>query len=255
MGGRVGARAGTGFLNQKVTMLGEGGAMRITLALFLAAAIAVPATAADRNYSVTSFDRIRVEGPYAISVTTNVAPFARATGSLAAMDGVSLRVEGRTLYVRADRSAWGGKPDQPAGPVTIRLGTHDLAMVSLSGAGSIAIDRVRGLEFALLVSGAGSGSIAQTDVDKLRVSVVGAAQAKVAGKAKMFTGNIRGAGMLDASALDAKDVALSALGPVTLRATATNSAKITATGTSTVTLEGGAACELKVTGSAVVTGC
>ena len=108
--------------------------MRITLALFLAA-LAVPASAADRNYSVTSFDRIRVEGPYAVSVTTNVSPFARASGSLAAMDGVSLRVEGRTLYVRAERSAWGGKPDQPAGPVTLKVGTtYRLRMINITTA-------------------------------------------------------------------------------------------------------------------------
>lgn len=229
--------------------------MRITLAFFLAAAVAIPATAADRNYSVTSFDRIRVEGPYAVSLTTNVAPFARASGSQRGLDSVSLRVEGRTLHVRANRSAWGSDADKPAGAVTISVGTHDLAHASVNGAGSLAIDKVRGLEFVLLVSGSGSGSVALADIDKLRVSVVGAAQAKVGGKAKQFTGNIRGAGVLDAAGLDANDVALTALGPVTLRATATNSAKITAAGVATVALEGGASCELKVTGSAVVTGC
>ncbi len=229
--------------------------MRITLAIILAAATAAPATAADRNYSVTSFDRIRVEGPYAVSLTTNVAPFARASGSLRALDSVSLRVEGRTLYVRTDRSAWGSGADKPVGPVTISVGTHDLAHASVNGAGSLAIDRVRGLEFVLLVSGSGSGSVAQADIDKLRVSVVGAAQASIGGKAKHFTGNIRGAGVLDASRLAANDAVLSALGPVTIRAAATNSAKITAAGTATVTLDGGASCDLKVTGSAIVTGC
>lgn len=229
--------------------------MRITLAFFLAAAVAIPATAADRNYSVTSFDRIRVEGPYAVNLTTNVAPFARASGSQRGLDSVSLRVEGRTLHVRANRSAWGSDADKPAGAVTISVGTHDLAHASVNGTGSLAIDKVRGLEFVLLVSGSGSGSVALADIDKLRVSVVGAAQAKVGGKAKLFTGNIRGAGVLDAAGLDANDVALTALGPVTLRATATNSAKITAAGVATVALEGGASCELKVTGSAVVTGC
>lgn len=236
-------------------MLGEGEAMRIALTIFLAASSAVSAHAADRNYSVTSFDRIRVEGPYAVSVTTNVAPFARAKGALGAIDGVSLRVEGRTLYVRADRSAWGGKPDQPAGPVTIAVGTHDLAYVSLSGAGSVAIDRVRGLNFTLLVSGSGSASVADAEIDNLRVSLVGSAQASVAGTAKQFTGNIRGAGVLDAAGLATQDAALSALGPATLRATAGNSAKITASGTATVAIAGGGACTLKVSGSATVTGC
>lgn len=229
--------------------------MRIILAFLIVAAVSAPAAAADRNYSVTSFDRIRVEGPYAVTLTTNVAPFARASGSQRALDGVSMRVEGRTLYVRADRSAWGSGADKPDGPVTIKVGTHDLAHASVNGAGSLAIDRVSGLEFVLLVSGSGSGSVALADIDKLRVSVVGAAQATVGGRAKQFTGNIRGAGVLDAAGLTANDAALTALGPVTIRATARNSAKITASGTATVTLEGGAACELKVTGSAVVMGC
>ena len=89
--------------------------MRIALAFFVAVAVASPATAADRNYSVTSFDRIRVEGPYSVNVTTNVAPFARASGDLRAIDRVSLRVEGRTLYVRANRPAcreWSQRPDR-----------------------------------------------------------------------------------------------------------------------------------------------
>lgn len=232
--------------------------MRIILAPIVLAAVfaaSAPAAAADRNYSVSSFDRIRVEGPYAVSVTTNVAPFARASGSLRALDGVSLRVEGRTLYVRADRSAWGADADRPAGPVTIAVGTHDLAHASLNGAGSVTIDRIRGLEFVLLTSGSGSARVTDAEVDNLRVSVVGAASAGVAGRAKLFTGNIRGAGVIDAAGLVSNDAVLSALGPVVIRAQITNTAKITASGTATITIEGRPACELKVSGSAVVTGC
>ena len=117
--------------------------MRIILAS-AAALAAFAATAATRSYTITSFDRIRVEGPYAVSVGVGGSSFASATGTQRAIDAVSLRVEGRTLYVRADRSAWGGNPDVPGGPVTIRVGTHDLAQASLSGAGSIAIDKLRG---------------------------------------------------------------------------------------------------------------
>lgn len=235
--------------------------MRIVLAsaaiaAFAAAfAAAAPAAAASRTYTITSFDRIRIEGPYAVSVSVGGASFARASGAQRAIDAVSLRVEGRTLYVRADRSAWGGNPDVPAGPVTIAVGTHGLAQASLSGAGSVAIDRLRGLEFVLLVSGSGSASIAQAELDRLRVVVSGSAAARVAGRAKQFTGLVRGAGSLDAGELASNDSTLSALGPATIRASASTSARITATGTASVALSGGAACELKVSGSASVTGC
>ena len=232
--------------------------MRIILASAAAlAAFAATATAAaaTRSYTITSFDRIRVEGPYAVSVAVGGSSFASATGTQRAIDAVSLRVEGRTLYVRADRSAWGGNPDVPAGPVTIRVGTHDLEQASLSGAGSIAIDKLRGLEFVLLASGSGTVSIAHADLDRLRVSVLGAATAKVAGRAKQFAGLIRGAGSLDAGGLAANDATLSANGAATIRALATNTARINASGTASVAIEGGAACTLKVSGSASVTGC
>jgi len=224
-------------------------------AALVAAGLTVPAAAAERSYTLTSFDRIRVEGPYAVDLVTNRAPFARASGSLRAIEGVSLRVEGRTLYVRADRSAWGGNPDRPAGPVTIAIGTHDLALASLSGAGSLVIDRVRGLAFGLIVSGSGSVTIADVDLDQLRVSVAGSAQAKLAGRAKQFTALVRGAGGVDSAGLAVKDATLSAHGPATIRANAATTAKITASGTASVALDGGAACTLKVSGSASVTGC
>ena len=228
----------------------------IALSLLAAGLIAIgPAEAAERNYTLTSFDRIRVEGPYAVNLVTNRAPFARASGTARAIERVSMRVEGRTLYVRADRSAWGGNPDSPAGPVTINVGTYDLAQASLSGSGSLTIDRVRGLSFGLIVSGSGSVAIAEVELDELRVSVAGSAQVRLAGRAKQFTALVRGAGIVDSAGLAVKDASLSALGPAVIRATVANSAKIAASGTASVAIEGGAACTLKVSGSASVTGC
>ncbi len=228
--------------------------MRLPLALFLFAA-AAPAAAADRNYSVTSFDRIRVEGPYAVSLAVGVPPFARASGSQRGIDGISLRVEGRTLIIRADRSAWGGDSRQPAGPVTIRVGTPALATASLSGPGSLAIDRVRGLQFVLSVIGSGQSSIARAEVDQLRVVVSGSGGAIIAGRAGTFSALAGGAARLDAAGLKAKDVAVGASGPATVTIEASNSAKVTASGTATVTVGGKPACTLKVSGSASVSGC
>lgn len=213
-----------------------------------------PAAAATRNYSVTSFDRVRVEGPFAVSLTTNVAPFARATGSNQAIDAISLRVEGTTLIVQANRSAWTGFA-APAGPATIAVGTHDLNSASVSGAGSIAIDKVRGLTFTLILSGTAQGSIAQADVDQFKLTLAGTGNAKLAGKAAMMTVIIRGAGAIDASALKVKDLTLAAFGPASVQVMATNSAKITAEGTATVTVAGHPACTVNALGSASVSGC
>ena len=229
--------------------------MRTLLALFFILVAASPLYAAQRNYTVTDFTKVRVEGPYAVTLATRTAPFARAVGSQRALDRVSLKVEGRTLVIKVDRWAWGAQADEQAGPVTIHVGTHDLEQAMLAGAGSLSIDRVRGLSFALTSFGSGAASIGDVAVDRLRIALEGSGSARVAGATKQFDASLSGPGMVDATGLTAKDATLSAMGPASLRAMVTNSAKINATGTATVTLDGGAACTNKVSGSAVVTGC
>jgi hypothetical protein len=216
---------------------------------------ATPLAAAQRTYSVTDFSRVRVEGPFAVNLATNVAPFARASGTPRALDRVSLKVDGRTLVIRVDRSAWGGGPDEDFGPVTIEVGTHDLDLAILNGPGSLAIDRVRGLKFSLSSFGSGATSIGDVSADRLSIFAQGSGSTRVAGATKQLDAALDGPGLIDASALMAKDATLSAMGPASLRATVTNSVKLTATGTATIALDGGAACERKVSGSAVVTGC
>ena len=86
--------------------------------LGLATALAVaPAAAAERTYTITGFDQIRVSGPYRVRVTTGVATFARATGTPQALDGISLEVNGQSLTVRRNPSTTGGYPGQSPGPV------------------------------------------------------------------------------------------------------------------------------------------
>ena len=64
--------------------------MRIFVLVVAASAIAMPAGAATRNFGITSFDKVRVDGPFKVRLTTGVAPFASATGSPAAIDRVGL---------------------------------------------------------------------------------------------------------------------------------------------------------------------
>lgn len=214
-----------------------------------------PAVAAERNFSVTSFDKIRVDGPYRVRLTTGVAPFARATGSPAALDGVAIDVQGSTLVVRANRSSWGGYPGEQSGPVEISVGTHEIGTAWLNGAGSLGIDRVKGLSFDLSIQGSGSAEIAQTSVDQLKVGISGAGSARIAGTAPKLTAVVRGTSVLDASGLAVKDAEVGAEGPSQVRLTATNQAKVDARGVASVELAGGPACTVRAQGSATVSGC
>lgn len=224
----------------------------ILAALVLAA---TPASAADRSYSVTGFDRVRVDGPYRVTLTTGKAPFARASGSLAAIDSIDISVQGRTLVVRSNPSSWGGYPGDSQGSVTIEVGTHDLSAAWVNGSGALAIDRVRGLEFDLAVQGSGTAAIGEARVDVLKIGLSGSASATVAGEAPKMTAIVRGTSLLDAGGLRVKDATLGAEGPSKINAAVSNSAKVDARGVAIIDISGGPACTVKAQGSALVTGC
>ena len=225
-----------------------------SLAAFLL--LAAPAEGAVRNFSVTSFDRVRVDGPYQVTLRTNVAPFARASGTQASLDAVSIKVEGRTLIVRANTSAgWGGYPGEGRGPVTIELGTHDMTAAWVNGAGALAIDRVKGLSFDLAIQGSGVARIDAADVDQLKVGMAGSATTRIAGRAARLTATVRGSSSLDAEGLKVKDAVIGAEGPALVRAAISNTAKVDALGLASVALTGNPSCTVKSEGSASVGGC
>ncbi|MCF2514735.1 DUF2807 domain-containing protein [Sphingomonas sp. G124] len=227
------------------------------LALLALASLPAAATPpnSQRNYSITDFDRIRLDGPYQVELRTNVSPYGRAIGPAASLDGVSIGVEGRTLVVRAGSGSWGGYPGQAQGPVTIEVGTHDLSTAWINGSGGLHIDRVKGLSFDLAIQGAGSAKIDNADADNVKVGISGAGSARLGGNSKKLTAIVRGTSALEADGLTVKDAVIGAEGPATIRVTATETAKIDALGPSSVTISGKPACTVNAKGSAVITGC
>lgn len=234
----------------------EGGRMRTFLFASAAAlALASPANAASRNFGISSFTKVRVDGPFKVTLATGVAPFAKASGGTAALDRVAIDVQGETLVVHNSTSSWGGYPGDDAGTVEITIGTHDLTNAWVNGAGSLAIDKVKGLSFALSVQGAGSAEIGDVRVDQMNVGLVGTANAKLAGQAKKLTALVRGISSLDAVALMTSDAKVGAEGAATVNANVSNSVTVDANGTATIRFAGRPSCTLKVKGSTSVSGC
>lgn len=234
-------------------MLGESGGMIRHLALFfLAASTPLGAAGPPRSFTITSFDRIRVEAPYAVTLATGRAPSAKAEGSPAALDAIDLRVEGTTLILR-QRSGYGGHG--ASGPVTVRLSTPGLRTALLVGAGSLAIDRMNGLSVDLAVQGPGSMSVAAVTADRVNGSAQGSGRLVLAGKTKAGSYLNRGTASLSAEGLAADEVVLSAEGVGDVAVTARSRATINAAGTVQIRINGNPACTLKVSGAVTVTGC
>jgi len=214
-----------------------------------------PSQSATRNFGVNGFDRVRIEGPFKVSVATGVAPSATVSGSSAAIDRVDIDVQGTTLIVSTSVSSWGGYPGKDQGPVEVRIGTHELEQARLNGSGSLNIDKVKGLNFLLSVQGSGSAAIAQADVDQLSVALAGTGSATIGGKTGKLTAWVRGVSAFDGSSLSAKNAVLRAEGPSTVKAAVSNEATVQGNGTATIALTGKPTCTSKLVGSASVSGC
>jgi hypothetical protein len=226
------------------------------LASAISLTLASPTDAATRNFGITGFTKIRVDGPYKVTVATGVAPFAKATGgSAAALDRVAIDVNGDTLVVHTNQSSWGGYPGTDVGPAEIAVGTHELSNAWLNGAGSLSIDHVKGLSFALSVQGSGGAEIADIAADQMNLSLVGSASARLAGQAKKLTALVRGISTLDAAKLVSGDATIGAEGAATIDAAVSGDASVSATGNATIRLTGRPTCTLKVAGSTSVSGC
>ena len=113
-----------------------------------------PGLAADRNVGVTSFDSIRVEGPFKVEIVTGAAPSARISGDIRAVDAVSITSNGTNVTIRQSSINWGGMPGDDPGRATIRLATPALARASVLGSGELHINRVTGGDLRLSVGGA-----------------------------------------------------------------------------------------------------
>lgn len=223
----------------------------LTLAL-LAFAAAVPAGAAERTYSITDFDRVQVDGPYRVVLTTGRSSSARAEGSAEALDHVSVDVQGGTLRVRRNRSAWGGYPGGGAGAVTVTLTSRDLRNAAVVGSGSLDVDRAKGLRVDLSVSGSGRLTVGSIEADTLMVGLLGGGRITAAGRAKQLKATIQGSGDLAAADLVADDAQIASDTAGTVVVAVARTAKVTATGAGDVEIVGSPACTVQARGSGQV---
>lgn len=223
--------------------------MHRTMIAFAAFAASYPADAADRRLTVTDFDRVQVQGPYVVTLATGQSPSAVVTGSNEAIERVSVDVQGRILRVRPNPSAWGGYPGESVGGITIALSTHDLRAVSVTGSGSLTVDKAGGLKFDVGASGSAKVAIGALDADALSLGLLGSGRITLAGKAKSLKATISGSGDLDAAALAVDDADLQADTSGNIGLAVRRAAKVHATGAGDVVITGKPACAVDAPGA------
>ena len=230
---------------------------RFALVAALALLPAAPALAAERIVTVTNYDRIRMDGPYRVEIVTGRGASARVSGDRAAIDRIEIAVQGSTLFIHANRTAWqggwpGGDKDRSVGPVLIRLTAEELRAIAIVGSGSMAIDALRGPRMTLTIEGSGRMTVGAVEIDRLDLGLTGSAALALKGKAKALAATVRGSASIDGAGLVAGDLSLTSesAGNVVLGAKGT--AKVISTGAGEIAITGAPACTVNALGSGPV---
>ncbi|HET9428787.1 MAG TPA: head GIN domain-containing protein [Allosphingosinicella sp.] len=218
----------------------------------LAAAWASPAAAAERSYSVTDFDRIIVEGPYIVRVTSGRSTTARASGSNEALERLAMDVTGQTLRIRRDRTGERSGNAVQAGPVTIELTARTLRSARLIGPGTLDVDRAEGLRVELTVQGSGRLRATNIAADALSLGLLGSGRMEVAGTAETLRATVDGTGDLDGAGLrtESANIVTNTLGTVALAVS--REANVSAMGLGNVAISGRPSCNVRGPGAGQV---
>lgn len=220
---------------------------RMKRLLLLALLMSAPSLAADRSYVVTSFDRVRVDGPFDVQLTMRQAPTARVDGSTAAADRIAIRVEGTTLIVSAGTGGWNAMPPSgTAGAPVVRIATQGLRSATVIGGGRLRVSGpVQGQRIDMQVTGSGSVAMPALDADQLNATLLGDGSMTLGGRGGRVRLLTSGAGTIDAASLRGDDVTVRLDGAGATRVTARYTADATSTGVGAITVYGKPACKVK----------
>jgi len=178
----------------------------IGLAL-LALLAAAPASAEDRRYPLTDFDRVIIEGPYVVHIVAGRPTAATASGSRQALDLLTLDQQGQLLRIRRNRTASAGYSSPiapvPAGVITIELNARTLRSVRIIGPTQLTVEGARGLNLELSAEGSGTIHATGIDAENLSIALIGSGSLDVAGATRALTGNFQGTGEIRAAELRA----------------------------------------------------
>ena len=216
--------------------------------------LAMPAHAERRGYTVTNFERLSVNGPFVVRVTTGGGSSAYAEGDNIGIRQISVQVTGRTLQIRRNVSEdWGGYPgENRQGRATLYIATPSLNQVTVVGNGDVEIDRMRSRRVVGSLGGNGRLAIRSVEADELALGVTGSGVIEAGGHAETGRLQVQGPGNILAAGLMVDDLNVNLSGAGVIEIAADREADITASGNGSVTVFGDPGCTNRSIGSGVV---
>lgn len=218
--------------------------MRLLLTLALLV-LAWPATAAERTYTIGSFDRVHVSGPFEVRLEVGGSPRASATGDRTLLDQVEIEVNGGTLTVSMGVNGWGERGAASSAAPVVTLSTPRLERATVNGGGRLTIDDMEGQALTLMVTGSGSIEATGLDARQLDATVIGTGALHLAGEAAKARLTSNGPATIEAAGLAVDDLTVRTDGAGEAHVAARYTADVNAVGVGRVIVEGTPACTVR----------
>ncbi|MFM9827564.1 MAG: GIN domain-containing protein [Sphingomonas sp.] len=207
--------------------------------------LASAANADDRSYSVSSFERIRIEGPFDVRLQTGKAPSGRVVSDTRTLDLLDLHIDGTTLVVRLNGKGWAEAPAARSVAPVLTLTTLQLRSAVVNAGGRLTLAGARAPRVDLAVNGSGAIVASALDADDVRATIIGTGTISVTGRAGQAQLLTNGSGRIAAEGLAAGDLVVRVDGTGETNARARYTARVTTNGLGRVTVAGNPKCDVR----------
>ena len=219
--------------------------MRRYLPAVLLLLAAAPAAAADRTFPAAGFDKVDLAAAGQVAIHTGDRFAVEASGDPKWLDLLNIHVVQGTLVI-----GWTREHINTNGhnPLHIRVSMPRISAVTLSGAGTIAVDRAEAPDFAGTIRGAGTIDLPALHADRAHFEMGGAGKITAAGSAGSVDAHVRGFGALEIAGLAARAGRFDMSGTGSIKARVDGPADVAMRGVGSVDVLGNPRCTIHKSG-------
>lgn len=230
-------------------------AIPVSIVSAIAALILTAQTAqsAERTFSISSFEDVRIIGSVNVAISTNRGVSASAeAANREILDRVLLRKNGSQLIVSIKPKTGNNGRFSANEPVTVTLGSHVVKSITHSGSGAVILDKLGGRDARARLSGFGMLTINDVDSDTLNIAMTGGGQITITGQAKKGRIELLGSSMLDGSGLTLETLDLVQRGPASSHVFVEKEVTISNSGNGKIQIDGQPNCSVRTGGAAQI---